>query len=72
MPIYEYNCPTCGADFEKLVRGMSAEEHILCPACNSDKPRRKLSLVAAKGGNGEACGSCSSGGHSCAGCGSRH
>jgi putative FmdB family regulatory protein len=65
MPIYEYACPQCGGDFEKLVRSMSAPDHVACPVCNSDKVKRKLSLIATKGG-GEACSSCSTSG----GCGS--
>jgi putative FmdB family regulatory protein len=60
MPIYEYSCPQCGGDFEKLVRSMSAVDQVSCPICNSAKVKRKLSLVATKGG-GEACSTCSTG-----------
>jgi putative FmdB family regulatory protein len=71
MPIYEYSCPQCGEDFEKLVRSMSAADQVSCPICNSDKVKRRLSLVAAKGG-GEACNTCSAGCGSCSSCGARH
>lgn len=60
MPIYEYNCPNCGEEFEKLVRSMSAADQVTCPTCNSDKVRRKVSLVASKGGSA-ACSTCSTG-----------
>ncbi|MBN1426755.1 MAG: zinc ribbon domain-containing protein [Anaerolineae bacterium] len=59
MPIYEYKCPDCGEEFEKLVRGMSDADQVSCPTCNSDNVKRKMSLVAAKGG--EACGTCTTG-----------
>ena len=60
MPIYEYSCPQCGVDFEKLVRNMSAADLVTCPMCKSNKVKRKLSLIAAQGG-GEACSTCSTG-----------
>lgn len=43
MPIYEYACPACGADFELLVRSDTA---VACPSCASPRLDRKLSLTA--------------------------
>jgi putative FmdB family regulatory protein len=44
MPIYEYECPTCGAKFE-LRRGLNDDDReIECPKCNSSGSRRILSL----------------------------
>ena len=66
MPIYEYGCLACGAEFEKLVQAPSA---VACPACQSDRVSRRLSVVGVKvgtrassgpaapmGGGGGCCG----------------
>jgi putative FmdB family regulatory protein len=44
MPIYEYRCGQCRAEFELLVRGNDSPQ---CPQCESEKLERKLSVVAA-------------------------
>ena len=66
MPIYGYECNTCGQKFEKLVR--SSEAAPSCPACGNEDLTRQLSLIAApaKGGDDaplpcEAGGGCSPG-----------
>ncbi len=46
MPIYEYSCGSCEAKFEKLVRSMSGEEKVECPACGSKQTARALSVFA--------------------------
>jgi putative FmdB family regulatory protein len=46
MPIYEYQCKSCGERFEKLVRTMTAEPKVDCPKCNSDQTARALSVFA--------------------------
>lgn len=45
MPIYEYRCQSCQAEFETLVR---AGSHPTCPSCSSDQLERLLSLPAIK------------------------
>ena len=46
MPIYEYECKTCGNRFE-LRRGMKENDSdVKCPACGADGPRRVLSTFA--------------------------
>jgi putative FmdB family regulatory protein len=47
MPIYEYQCLACEADFEELVRSSEAAE-IQCPRCKSQKVSRRLSVFAAR------------------------
>ncbi len=64
MPLYGYECNTCGHQFEKLVRSSDTPA---CPSCESTDLTRQLSLIAApsKGGNDApmcdgagGCGSC--------------
>jgi putative FmdB family regulatory protein len=49
MPIYEYRCQSCQAEFEVLVRGSEKPE---CPQCESKKLERRLSVVASPGSGG--------------------
>ncbi|HET6365253.1 MAG TPA: zinc ribbon domain-containing protein, partial [Nitrospirota bacterium] len=41
MPIYEYHCNSCGADFEKLIFG--ANPVVACEKCGSQKTEKLLS-----------------------------
>ncbi|OGL11357.1 MAG: hypothetical protein A3I14_19290 [Candidatus Rokubacteria bacterium RIFCSPLOWO2_02_FULL_73_56] len=65
MPIYEYRCKRCDAEFEKYVPG--AATAVLCPTCQSGEVMRKLSVFglrttgafqasAAAGDGGGCCG----------------
>jgi putative FmdB family regulatory protein len=66
MPIYEYACLACGAEFEKFLQTPSA---VVCLSCQSDRVSRRLSVVGVKvggrvsespsmpsGGGGGCCG----------------
>jgi putative FmdB family regulatory protein len=61
MPIYEYACLACETHFEKLVQGPVA---VACPACQSPRVNRLMSLVglrregsaAPTGAGGGCCG----------------
>lgn len=74
MPIYEYQCQSCGKEFESLVFGSEQPD---CPDCNSAKVCRQMSVCGfvskGEGGQtvsstaGSSCGGCSA--SSCAGCG---
>jgi putative FmdB family regulatory protein len=44
MPIFEYQCASCGKEFELLVRNSSPAAE--CPGCNGTKLRKKLSAFA--------------------------
>ncbi len=46
MPIYEYECKTCGHAFEHLARTMSAPEPI-CPECGKTKVTKQFSTFSA-------------------------
>jgi putative FmdB family regulatory protein len=74
MPIYEYTCDECGAEFEKIVRRSS--EEIACPKCESLGVARRASTFAFKSGSGRfvsssaktsACAGCQPSG-GCSGC----
>ncbi len=43
MPIFEYRCASCGAEFEKLMRSGDTPE---CPSCHSAKLNKKISVFA--------------------------
>ena len=45
MPIFEYSCKQCQAEFELLVR---AGTELACPKCGSAELDRKLSVPAIK------------------------
>ncbi len=73
MPIYEYHCEKCGADFECLVMGSMKP---VCSACSSRKVKKLMSACGfvSKGSGGQTvgksagggCGSCAA--SSCSGC----
>jgi putative FmdB family regulatory protein len=44
MPIYEFRCEQCGAEFEELTE---AGAEAKCPVCGSDRTRRLYSAQAA-------------------------
>ena len=46
MPIYEYICPQCNGQFQKLVRGFSDPAGLACPRCGSVDVRRAVSRVS--------------------------
>ena len=52
MPIYEYQCQTCGQHFDKLVRFGENDQGIECPACRSNETRKQLSTFASRGAGG--------------------
>lgn len=65
MPLYEFDCASCGEPFEKLVRSSQTVNEVVCPTCGSPHVTRRLSTFAVRGGasGGNAA---ASGGASCA------
>jgi putative FmdB family regulatory protein len=53
MPLYEFDCLSCGQPFEKLVRSAGAIKEVTCPVCGQTHVQKKLSTFAAnvKGGS---------------------
>ncbi|MBI3089104.1 MAG: zinc ribbon domain-containing protein [Candidatus Tectomicrobia bacterium] len=57
MPIYEFRCPECGAEFEKIVFSQAAIAELRCPQCGSAGIKRLLSSFSSLGcGSGSASG----------------
>jgi putative FmdB family regulatory protein len=55
MPIYEYTCGDCSAQFEKFVRSMTAEVEVRCPQCGGLHVKKGWSVF----GTGKSDGSLS-------------
>ena len=67
MPIYEYKCEQCEAEFEELVFGDGVPP---CPKCASEKTHKLMSCCRYANASGEASGPAAAGGGGggCAGC----
>ncbi|MBN2123430.1 MAG: zinc ribbon domain-containing protein [Deltaproteobacteria bacterium] len=46
MPIYEYECLSCNARFQKLLLRRGEEEGLCCPECGMHSLKRLISRVA--------------------------
>lgn len=44
MPIYEYQCQSCGDEHEAIQK-MSADPLVVCPACNEPELKKKISAA---------------------------
>lgn len=66
MPLYKYECRSCGHKFEELLAAQKADEPQKCPACGMKDSKKLLSQFAAvtKSTSTPACGAggCGSGG----------
>lgn len=77
MPLFEFACEGCEAEFEELV--FHEGEDVACPKCGSTRTRKKISRFAFKSGGGKmrtsvggdagACSTCRPGPRGCSGCG---
>jgi len=50
MPIYDYHCPTCGTDFDLLVRTGTT---VACPSCAERSVERLMSIPARPASGGK-------------------
>ena len=58
MPIYEYECKSCGEKFE-LRHGINdSDTEIVCPKCGTWHPRRVFSTFATGTSGGSSGGAC--------------
>jgi len=60
MPIYEFECQSCGHRFEELLKISQSGEKPLCPKCESPNTKKAISGF---GTAGDSKGS--AGGNSC-------
>ncbi len=68
MPVYDYKCRKCGAEFEKFLRSMSAAAAVQCEKCGSSQVTKLITCCAiSSGGKTEGSGSASSS-SSCSSC----
>ncbi len=67
MPLYEYQCTSCGHRFEVLQRMGEGGEGVSCPQCGAGAPVKQFSSFAASAAGGTKMAARSSGGN--AGCG---
>jgi putative FmdB family regulatory protein len=49
MPLYEYNCRSCGSAFELLRRIQSRYEAATCPVCGARNAQRRVSTFVVNG-----------------------
>ncbi|MCD6425410.1 MAG: zinc ribbon domain-containing protein [Anaerolineales bacterium] len=49
MPIYEYQCPSCGEIFDKLMRFSEADQVPVCPHCGEKETQKKITAGAVIG-----------------------
>jgi putative FmdB family regulatory protein len=54
MPLYDFECKTCGSTFEELVRGPLDQADLACPSCQSPEIVRKISLIASRSREGSS------------------
>ncbi len=52
MPLFEYQCITCGTVFEHFVRSTIKQEEIICPTCAGSEVNQKFSTFGMKGAAG--------------------
>jgi putative FmdB family regulatory protein len=66
MPIYEYTCTDCHAQFEKFVRSMTVQVEVKCPECGGTHVKRGWSVFGTGRSDGalatSAAAGCSPGG----------
>ncbi len=51
MPIYEYECQSCGNRFESLRGFAASDDKVKCPNCGSQNSKRVISSFFGGGGN---------------------
>lgn len=46
MPIYEYECRSCGVQFQQIIMNRGQEEELVCPACGNRELKKLISRVS--------------------------
>lgn len=63
MPLFEFVCQDCGEAFEELV---NRSTKVACPACQSSRVEKQLSVFAAGSSTGDEAPPCYTGQNGCA------
>lgn len=63
MPLYEYECSSCGQRFDKMIRFSEFDVRPICPSCGSNETRRQISMIASSISIGASTLSCGRHGH---------
>ncbi|WP_072031797.1 FmdB family zinc ribbon protein [Acetonema longum] len=69
MPLYEFKCLDCHAQFEKIcgIEWNNAPHSVICPKCGHNNLQKLISQFAGTGrAGGSGCSSCS--GNRCGSC----
>jgi putative FmdB family regulatory protein len=53
VPIYEYHCKKCGADYEEVRSFAEMDKRRACPKCSSRATQRKVSMSFAVVGSSD-------------------
>ncbi len=68
MPLYEYRCASCGAQFDLLRPFSKVDAPAPCPQCHGGETQRAISRFACFSTAGDGSSSAIAGGGGCAGC----
>lgn len=49
MPLYEFQCGSCGHTFELLRRTQDSDDEVECPRCHSARVERQYSTFSSSG-----------------------
>jgi putative FmdB family regulatory protein len=58
MPIYEYECTSCGERFELRRSIGDSDSEIKCPECGVEHPQKVFSTFTMGGSTGDTGGGC--------------
>jgi len=56
MPLFEFTCHHCQAQFEELISSRASEPPVHCPQCGSAEVQKQMSTFASRVGHLTAAG----------------
>jgi putative FmdB family regulatory protein len=65
MPIYEYTCKDCDAQFEKFARSVATVPEVTCPSCGGRHLKKGWSVFGTTNAKGGPAGLATSGTSDC-------
>lgn len=65
MPIYEYTCKDCHAQFEKFTRSVATVTEVTCPSCGGKHVKKGWSVFGTANASGGAAGLAASAASDC-------